>query len=185
MKVVFDTNMILNAAMGRPGYEEAQELIQAVVNEKISGLITANSITDIHYVVRKKLGEETAREVIYNVLSLFDVAPVDAVVFLYDMGHFHNILRVTEAGNPVEIAMMYPHRRSPPGPPSRAARRRGRDRYPHCPPEPISGHSAPPTSGCPWILFPAGERHWRRCRRYSPARGCSRHRCGRSRAFGW
>ena len=80
MKVVFDTNMILNAAMGRPGYEEAQELIQAVVNEKISGLITANSITDIHYVVRKKLGEETAREVIYNVLSLFDVAPVDGEI---------------------------------------------------------------------------------------------------------
>lgn len=58
MKVVFDTNMILNAAMGRPGYEEAQELIQAVVNEKISGLITANSITDIHYVVRKSLGKK-------------------------------------------------------------------------------------------------------------------------------
>lgn len=80
MKVVFDTNVILNAAMGRPGYEEAQELIQAVVNEKISGLITANSITDIHYVVRKRLGEEAAREVIYNVLSLFDVAPVDGEI---------------------------------------------------------------------------------------------------------
>ena len=80
MKVVFDTNVILNAAMGRPGYEEAQELIQAVVNEKISGLITANSITDIHYVVRKRLGEEAAREVIYNVLSLFDVAPVNGEI---------------------------------------------------------------------------------------------------------
>ena len=80
MKVVFDTNVILNAAMGRPGYEEAQELIQAIVDEKISGLITANSITDIHYVVRKRLGEEAAREVIYNVLSLFDVAPVDGEI---------------------------------------------------------------------------------------------------------
>ena len=49
--VAFDTNVILNAAMGRDGSEMAQELIQSVVDGDITGMVTANSITDIHFIV--------------------------------------------------------------------------------------------------------------------------------------
>lgn len=76
-KVVFDTNVILNAAMGRDGSEMAQQLIQFVVDGEIAGVVTANSITDIHYIVKKRAGDEKARMVVYNVLALFDIAPVD------------------------------------------------------------------------------------------------------------
>lgn len=76
-KVVFDTNVILNAAMGRDGSEMAQELIQAVVDGDVAGVVTANSITDIHFIVKKRAGEEKARLVVYNVLAMFDIAPVD------------------------------------------------------------------------------------------------------------
>lgn len=77
MKVVFDTNMILNAAMGRDGYEQAQKLIQAVISGEVTGIITANTITDIHYIVKKRAGDEAAREVVRSTLDLFHVAPVD------------------------------------------------------------------------------------------------------------
>ena len=80
MKVVFDTNVILDAAMGRPGSESAQELVQAAISGEIVGIVTANSITDIHYIVKKRLGEEKARLVVYNALSLFDIAAVDGDV---------------------------------------------------------------------------------------------------------
>ena len=76
-KVVFDTNVILNAAMGRDGSEMAQQLIQSVVDGEIAGTVTANSITDIHYILKKRAGDEKARMVVYNVLALFDIAPVD------------------------------------------------------------------------------------------------------------
>lgn len=76
-KVAFDTNVILDAAMGRDGSEKAQELIQAVVDGKLTGLVTADTITDIHYIVRKRAGEKAARAVVYNVLALFDVACAD------------------------------------------------------------------------------------------------------------
>ena len=69
MKVVFDTNVILDAAMGRPGSESAQELVQAAISGEIVGIVTANSITDIHYIV-----------VVYNALSLFDIVAVDGDV---------------------------------------------------------------------------------------------------------
>lgn len=77
MKVVLDTNVILDAAMGRPGSEDAQELIQAVIGGEVTGIVTANSITDIHYIVKKRAGEEKARLVVYSVLAIFDIAPVD------------------------------------------------------------------------------------------------------------
>jgi len=78
MKVAFDTNIILNAAMNRSGAEDANALIQSVISGKITGIVTANSITDIHYIVRKRVNEEAARTAVYNVLSIFDVVPVDA-----------------------------------------------------------------------------------------------------------
>ncbi len=78
MKVVFDTNIILDAAMGRPGSEEAQALIQAVISGEAVGIVTANSITDIHYIVRKRAGEEAARTAVYNTLTIFETVPVDA-----------------------------------------------------------------------------------------------------------
>lgn len=77
MKVAFDTNVILNAAMGRDGSEYAQKLIQAVISGEIVGVVTANTITDIHYIVKKRAGDKAAREVVRNTLDLFEIAPVD------------------------------------------------------------------------------------------------------------
>lgn len=93
-KVVFDTNVILNAAMGRDGSEMAQQLIQFVVDGEIAGVVTANSITDIHYIVKKRAGDEKARMVVYNVLALFDIAPVDgdacSMALNTDMGDYED-----------------------------------------------------------------------------------------------
>ena len=48
MNVAFGTNVILNAAMGRDGSEYSQKLIQAVISGEITGIVTANTISDIH-----------------------------------------------------------------------------------------------------------------------------------------
>lgn len=77
LTVAFDTNIILNAAMGRPGAEDAGHLVQAVLDGRINGIVSSNSITDIHYVVRKHAGEEQARSAVYNVLCVFDTVSVD------------------------------------------------------------------------------------------------------------
>jgi predicted nucleic acid-binding protein len=77
MKVVLDTNVILDAVLEQADYKPAQALLMAVATEKISGIITANSITDIYYVARKMMGDQDARRAISRILDLFDVAPVD------------------------------------------------------------------------------------------------------------
>lgn len=80
MRVAFDTNVLLDAIMARPDAEAATRLLRLVAEEKIEGVITANTITDIYYVARKKIGDKKAREAIFELLSIFDVAGVDGSV---------------------------------------------------------------------------------------------------------
>ncbi len=77
MKVFFDTNIVLDAAMEREGSEDSVRLVQAVINEEIVGTVTANTITDIHYIMRKRRGESVAREAVQYTLAIFDISPVD------------------------------------------------------------------------------------------------------------
>lgn len=77
MRVVLDTNVILDAVLEQADYQSAQSLLMAVANEKVSGIVTANSITDIYYVARKMMGDQDARRAIANILAVFDIAQVD------------------------------------------------------------------------------------------------------------
>lgn len=77
MIVAFDTNVILDALIeGRPGADEARELMLAVARDEIEGIVTTNSITDIYYIAKKKLGDLKTREALYDILTLFKVADV-------------------------------------------------------------------------------------------------------------
>ena len=76
MKVAFDTNILLDAIANRADYEVAQKLILAVATEKIEGIVTANSITDIYYIARKRIGDVAAREALWGLLEIFDIASV-------------------------------------------------------------------------------------------------------------
>ena len=80
MKVVFDTNVLLDSILNRPGRQDALRLLMAVSEENIRGIVTANSITDIYYLARKGVGDQAAREAILDLLSMFDVAPVDGEI---------------------------------------------------------------------------------------------------------
>lgn len=80
MKVIFNTNILLDTILNRPSREDALRLMLAVSDEKIQGLISANSITDLYYLARKGIGDSAAREAIFDLLSMFDVAPVNGDV---------------------------------------------------------------------------------------------------------
>ncbi len=86
MKVAFDTNVVLDAAMNRPDSEGSLKLVQAVVNEEIVGLVSANTITDIHYIVKKRYGDKIARAAVQNTLYIFEVIPVDGEACMEALG---------------------------------------------------------------------------------------------------
>lgn len=77
MKVAFDTNVLLDTILNRPGRADALKLMLAVSEDKIAGIVSANSMTDLYYLARKGIGDWAAREAVFDILSMFDVAPVD------------------------------------------------------------------------------------------------------------
>lgn len=77
MKIAFDTNILLDAIVRRKDAQAATTLMLAVAKGKAVGVITANSVTDFYYVARKSIGDEQARAALYDMIAMFEVAPVD------------------------------------------------------------------------------------------------------------
>jgi len=78
MKILLDTNVILDFFLARPsGEDAARQLFEWIYQEKIDAFITASSITDIYYIVAKRLGGVVARRSIKQLLQLLRVIAVD------------------------------------------------------------------------------------------------------------
>lgn len=81
MKVLFDTNVILDLLLDRePFVHDAIWLLSKVERSEITGFVCATTITTIHYLIAKALGAESARSHMAALLSLFVIAPVNRVV---------------------------------------------------------------------------------------------------------
>ncbi len=81
MKILFDTNVILDVLLDRePFSNDASFLLSKVEQSEIIGFICATTVTTIHYIVSKALGTQAASRHIQSLLSLFVVAPVNRVV---------------------------------------------------------------------------------------------------------
>ena len=81
MKVLFDTNVILDVLLDRePFSEDASILLSMVEQSEIMGFVCATTITTIHYLATKSLGPKSASRHIQSLLALFVIAPVNRVV---------------------------------------------------------------------------------------------------------
>jgi len=79
-KIALDANIILDALCNRPEAQVAQQLIMAIAEDRATGVITANAITDIYFIATKYLGPGVAREAIKNLMTIFDIAMIDGDV---------------------------------------------------------------------------------------------------------
>ena len=81
MKVLFDTNVILDVMLDRVPFSGiAAKLLSFVETGKIQGFLGATTITTIHYIAQKAIGKEDALHEIEKLLTLFDISPVDKQV---------------------------------------------------------------------------------------------------------
>lgn len=82
MKVLIDTNVILDAVMARAPFNTADEaIILLAAAEKIQACITASGVTDIYYILRKQMrdGEQAKLAVrkLMAVITVLDVTGAD------------------------------------------------------------------------------------------------------------
>ena len=70
MKVLVDTNIILDVLCGRPEfYEASAKVFKMCEVRKVTGIVSALSIPNIVYIMRKELDVERIREIL-DMLSL-------------------------------------------------------------------------------------------------------------------
>jgi len=79
MRILIDTNIILDALMERmPWARAAQDVLLAVAGDKAEGCITASSFTDIYYILRKHLKDkEQLKQMLLGLMSVIKVLDVN------------------------------------------------------------------------------------------------------------
>ena len=81
MKILFDTNIVLDVLMDRLPYSDnAVELFSKVEDGTVIGYLCGTTITTVFYLAAKTIGAARAQEEIKKLLGLFEVAPVNRPV---------------------------------------------------------------------------------------------------------
>lgn len=78
MRVIIDTNIVIDALTSRKPWNEcAEEIFMIAANHIVDIYITASCATDIYYLVRKYLhSTEQAKQVMKRLYSLIGILPV-------------------------------------------------------------------------------------------------------------
>ncbi len=78
MKVLFDTNIVLDVLLERqPHVDAAARLFSLVDKGNLEGSICATTATTVFYIAAKSFGSRRAHGQVHELLGLFDVACVD------------------------------------------------------------------------------------------------------------
>ena len=80
MKIIYDTNVLLDHLLGRPaGLEASRMACLIAVCGYEQGYITSNCITDIFYFLTKEIGSAKAQSTIEVLLESFSILPVSSI----------------------------------------------------------------------------------------------------------
>ena len=79
MKSIFlDTNILLDVVLHRNGfYEQAAEVWADCESRVVKGFVSAISINNMYYIIRKRVTSEMALEYVRLVLNVFSIVPLD------------------------------------------------------------------------------------------------------------
>ena len=81
MKILFDTNVVLDIMLDRRHYSNVSvQLFSKVESGDIIGYICATTVTTIHYLAVKVVGTGKAKSEIDKLLTLFEITPVNRAV---------------------------------------------------------------------------------------------------------
>lgn len=83
MRVLLDTNVILDAILQRPPWhKEADAILQAAAQRQVTCAAATLSLATVFYVARKVVGTAVARAAVANSLGAFTILPIDKQTLL-------------------------------------------------------------------------------------------------------
>jgi len=97
MKLFLDTNILVDVISMRDGFEDSLNLIRCCELGMADGLVSATSVTDIMYILRKHIEPSGVREAVRTLLMVVDVADVlksdISSAFLSDINDFEDAVQ--------------------------------------------------------------------------------------------
>lgn len=81
MRVLLDTNVVLDALLGREPFRvDADAIVEAIKEGRVLGYVTATTLTDIFYITRKKTGAVVAKQYVSDILAAMQICTVDIAI---------------------------------------------------------------------------------------------------------
>jgi predicted nucleic acid-binding protein len=81
VKVLFDTNVVLDVLLNRAPFRDiAAQLVARVERKELVGVLGATTLTTLYYLVAKASGKKAARSAVRDLINLFEIAAVDRQV---------------------------------------------------------------------------------------------------------
>ncbi len=83
MKILLDTNVVLDLLLERkPFVDFAEEIFIMVEEQKIEGFLCPTSITTIYYLLNKNLDKKRCNDAIKTLLNLFSIVELNKNILL-------------------------------------------------------------------------------------------------------
>lgn len=83
MRVLVDTNVILDYLLERKPYmESARKIVLACKQKKLIGCIAAHTVSNMFFILRKSYSVEERRSILKDICRLFDVEGIDRLKIL-------------------------------------------------------------------------------------------------------
>jgi len=103
VKVLIDTNIILDVALARnPFYPESLQVVSLVYEKRIEGYISASTISDVYYVLRKQIGRGLALDFLRRIRTICQIATVnDAAIVIAMKANFSDFEDAIQYGTAV------------------------------------------------------------------------------------
>ena len=77
-KIFIDTNILLDVILHRADfYQQAAAIWADCESRKVQGYVSAISLNNMHYIMRKKVDSDIALEYVRLVLNVFSIVPLD------------------------------------------------------------------------------------------------------------
>lgn len=78
MKVLIDTNIIVDVALDRdPFFTDSEQIVRLVEQQQIEGYLSASTFSDLYYIIRKAKGHSWTLQFLQAMAALCQVATVD------------------------------------------------------------------------------------------------------------
>jgi len=81
LRVIIDTNVVLDVLLARTRFVESASRVFALVEQsKIEASLCATTVTTVHYLLTQSLSRDEGRRALRGLLELFEIAPVNRPV---------------------------------------------------------------------------------------------------------